>query len=128
MGELWNKLIVNNGVNAICALVEEESGPLIQNEKTAKIIYGLMSEAALASNAVGIDLTSEDAKKMFELYKGFQSVKPSMWVDKENRRPLELEQICGVVIRNCEKQGFDAPYTRTISTLLEFTYNRTLNN
>ena len=121
--ELWNKLIVNNGVNAICALVEEESGPLLENEKTSKIIYGLMSEAALASKAVkGVGLTQNDADKMYELYKEFQSVKPSMWVDKENNRDLELEQICGVVIKNCEKQGFDAPYTRTVSTLLEFTY------
>lgn len=123
--ELWNKLIINNGVNAICALVEEESGPLLQNEKTSKLIYGLMSEAALASNVVeGVKLTQEDADKMYELYKEFQSVKPSMWVDKENNRDLELEQICGVVIKNCEKQGFDAPYTRSISTILEFTYNR----
>lgn len=122
--ELWNKLIVNNGVNAICALLEEESGPLLKNEKTTKIIYGLMREAALASNAVGLKLTEDDAKKMYELYIQFQSVKPSMWVDKENNRDLELDQICGIVVKNCEKQGFDAPYTRTVSTLLEFLYNR----
>ena len=122
--ELWNKLIINNGVNAICALVQEESGPLIRDEKTSKIIYGLMSEAAKASNAVGVNLTQEDAKKMFELMTNFQSVKPSMWVDTEHNRDLELDDICGVVIRNCEKQGFDAPYTRTVSTILEFIYNR----
>ena len=122
--ELWNKLIINNGVNAICALVQEESGPLIRNEKTSKLIYGLMSEAATASNAVGVNLTQEDAKKMFELMTNFQSVKPSMWVDTENNRDLELDEICGVVIKNCEKQSLDAPYTRTISTLLEFVYNR----
>ena len=122
--ELWNKLIVNNGVNPICALLEEETGVLLNNEKTSKIIYGLMSEAALASKAIGVNLTQDDAKKMFELYKNFQSVKPSMWVDKENNRDLELEQICGVVIRNCEKQGFDAPYTRTVSSILEILYNK----
>jgi len=122
--ELWNKLIINNGVNAICALVQEESGPLIRDEKTSKLIYGLMSEAAIASNAVGVNLTQEDAHKMFELMTNFQSVKPSMWVDTENNRDLELDDICGVVIRNCEKQGVDAPYTRTISTILEFTYNK----
>jgi len=122
--ELWNKLIINNGVNAICALVQEESGPLIRDEKTSKLIYGLMSEAAKASNAVGVNLTQDDAKKMFELMTNFQSVKPSMWVDTQNNRDLELDEICGVVIRNCEKQGFDAPYTRTISTLLEFIYNK----
>lgn len=122
--ELWNKLIINNGVNAICALVQEESGPLIRNKKTAKLIYGLMSEAAKASNAVGVGLTQEDADKMFELMTDFQSVKPSMWVDTENNRDLELNDICGVVIKNCEKLGVDAPYTRAISTILEFTYNK----
>ena len=125
--ELWNKLIINNGVNAICALVEEESGPLLKNEKTSNLIHGLMSEAALASNAVGVNLTQEDANKMFELMKTFQSVKPSMWVDTQNNRDLELDEICGVVIKNCEIQGLDAPYTRTISTLLEFLYQRKRN-
>jgi 2-dehydropantoate 2-reductase len=122
--ELWNKLIINNGVNAICALIKEESGPLLLNEKTSKLIYGLMSEAAHASNAVGVNLKQEDADKMFELMKTFQSVKPSMWVDTENNRDLELDEICGVVIKNCEKLGADAPYTRTISTILEYTYNK----
>lgn len=122
--ELWTKLIVNNGVNAICALLEEESGPLLKNEKTTKLIYGLMSEAALASNAYGIDLSQDDAKRMYELYKDFQSVKPSMWQDKQNNRDLELNEICGAVIRGCEKQDLDAPYTRTISTVLEFLYEK----
>ncbi len=126
--ELWNKLIINNGVNAICALVQEESGPLLKNEKTSKLIYGLMSEAAYASNAVGVNLTQEDANKMFELMKTFQSVKPSMWVDTQNNRDLELDDICGVVIKNCEKLGVDAPYTRAISTILEFTYNKRRNS
>jgi 2-dehydropantoate 2-reductase len=126
--ELWNKLIINNGVNAICALIEEESGPLLANEKTAKLIYGLMSEAARASNAVGVNLSQDDANKMFELMKTFQSVKPSMWVDTQNNRDLELDEICGVVIKNCEKQGLDAPYTRTIAIILEYTYNRKRTN
>ncbi|MGM0519266.1 MAG: ketopantoate reductase family protein [Campylobacterota bacterium] len=122
--ELWNKLIINNGVNAICALLEEESGVLLENKKTSKLIHNLMKEAAVASNAVGVNLTQEDADKMYELMKSFQSVKPSMWVDKENNRDLELDDICGVVIKNCEKQGVDAAYTRTIATALEFSYNK----
>jgi 2-dehydropantoate 2-reductase len=125
--ELWNKLIINNGVNPICALLLEESGLLLRKEKTAKLIHGLMSEAAIASNAVGVNLTQEDANKMFELMTKFQSVKPSMWVDLENNRDLELDDICGVVIKNCEKQGIDAPYTRAISTILEFSYNKKRN-
>jgi len=122
--ELWNKLIINNGVNAICALLEERTRPLLTDEKTAKIIYGLMSETALAAKAVGVEISQEGVDKMFELIKGFENLKPSMYIDRENNRPLELEEICGVVVKNCEKQGLDAPYTRTISTVLEFQYER----
>ena len=120
--ELWNKLIVNNGVNAICALLEERTRPLLTDFKTSKIIYGLMSETALAAKAVGIEISKEGVDKMFDLIKGFENLKPSMYVDLENNRDLELDGICGVVVRNCEKQGLDAPYTRTISTILEFMY------
>lgn len=122
--ELWNKIIINNGVNAICALLQEYSGVLIRDEKVSKIIHGLMSEAALASNAIGVNLTQKDADKMFELMTNFESIKPSMWVDTEHNRDLELDEICGVVIRNCEKQGLDAPYTRSVSTILEVIYNK----
>jgi 2-dehydropantoate 2-reductase len=122
--ELWKKLIINNGVNAICALLQERSGTLIHHEKTSKLIYGLMSETAVASKAIGLNISQKEVDEMFELMKGFDSIKPSMWVDTQNNRDLELEDICGVVIKYCEAQNKDAPYTRSISTVLEFQYNK----
>ncbi|MCG3715756.1 ketopantoate reductase family protein, partial [Aliarcobacter butzleri] len=122
--ELWNKLIINNGLNAICALLGEKTGTLINDKKVSKLIYGLMSETALASKVAGVDITKENVDKMFELMTNFESIKPSMLIDLEKNRDLELEDICGVVIKNCEKQGLDAPYTRAVSTILEFSYNK----
>ncbi len=122
--ELWNKLIINNGVNAICALLGEKTGRLINDKKVSKLIYGLMSETALASKTAGVNIPKENVNKMFELMTNFESIKPSMLIDLEKNRDLELEDICGVVIKNCEKQGFDAPYTRAVSTILEFLYDK----
>ncbi|RXJ92342.1 ketopantoate reductase [Malaciobacter molluscorum] len=126
--ELWKKLIINNGVNAICALLEEKSGTLINDEKVSVLIYNLMKEAAIASHAVGVNISEDDANEMFELMKNFESIIPSMWMDKKNNRDLELDDICGVVIKNCEKQGIDASYTRTISTVLEYQYKKQKNS
>jgi len=64
---------------------------------------------------------------MYELITKFDSIKPSMLVDREFHRVLELEDICGVVIKNCEEQNLDAPYSRTISTLLEYVYKKEIN-
>ena len=120
--ELWKKLIINNGVNAICALLREKTGVIMHHEKLSKIVYGLMNETAMAASNKGIKISKEEVDEMFELITKFDSIKPSMLVDVENNREIELEEICNVVIKNCEAQNLDAPYTRTISTLLEYTY------
>lgn len=120
--ELWKKLIINNGVNAICALLKKETGVIMHHEKLSKIVYGLMNETAIAALNMGIKISKKEIDDMFNLITNFDSIKPSMLVDVENNREIELDEICNVVIKNCEAQGLDAPYTRTISTLLEYTY------
>ena len=120
--QLWKKLIINNGVNAICALLGVKTGVIMSHEKLSKIVYGLMSETAMAAKEDGVKISEDDVDEMFELIKKFDSIKPSMLVDVENNRKIELDEICNVVIKKCAKQGLDAAYTRTISTLLEFNY------
>lgn len=120
--ELWKKLVINNGVNALCALLEKKTGEVMHDTKLCKIVFGLMSETAVAAKAAQVHISDEDVQAMFELIKNFDSIKPSMLVDREQGRALELEEICGVVIKNCEVQGLDAPYTRSIATLLEALY------
>lgn len=120
--ELWKKLIINNGVNAICALLKEKTGEIMHHEKLSKIVYGLMSETAIAALNKGINISKNEIDDMFDLITNFDSIKPSMLVDVENNREIELDEICTVVIKNCEAQGLDAPYTRTISTILEYVY------
>ena len=118
--ELWKKLIINNGVNALCALLNVKTGVLFGNEGLSEIIYGLMQETAHAARSLHIKISHEDVDAMFTLIKQFDSIKPSMLVDLEQGRTLEIEEICGVVIRALHQIGVDAPYTKTIKALLEF--------
>jgi 2-dehydropantoate 2-reductase len=122
--ELWKKLIINNGVNALCALLKDETGTVMHNKKLSKLVYGLMNETAIAALNKDIVIHKTQVNEMYELIKNFESIKPSMLVDVEHNRTLELEEICNVVIKNSEEQGLDSPYTRTISTLLEYVYNK----
>jgi len=122
--ELWRKLIINNGLNPICALLEMETGEATPRDDLKPLIKGAMGEAVIAAKANGVELTADDLEEMLELISTFDSIKPSMLVDREKARPLEIEEICGVVIRGCEKLGLDAPYNRTISTLLSALINK----
>jgi len=118
--ELWKKLIINNGVNALCALLEVKTGILFEQTKLSSLVYGLMHETAAAARALHVKITEADVEAMFELMSHFDSIKPSMLVDLEQDRSIEIEEICGVVIRALHQIGMDAPYTKTIATLLEF--------
>ena len=124
--ELWRKLIINNGLNPLCALLELETGDATPRDDLKPLIRGAMEEAVLAAKANGVELTGADLEEMLELISTFDSIKPSMLVDREKGRPLEIEEICGVVIKGCEKLGKDAPYNRTISTLLRIAVESSL--
>lgn len=115
--ELWKKLIINNGVNALCALLKVRTGELFEDEGLSALVYSLMQETAEAARKKGIKIDKSDVDSMFALIKGFDSIKPSMLVDLEHGRALEIEEICGVVIRTLG----EAPYTKSISTLLSYT-------
>lgn len=118
--ELWKKLIINNGVNALCALLEVKTGNVVHHPKLSQIVLGLMNETAQAAKALHVNITQKDVDDMFRLIQNFDSIKPSMLVDVEQGREVELEAICGVVIRTLKGVNKDAPYTKTIAYLLEY--------
>lgn len=118
--ELWKKLIINNGVNAICALLEIKTGILMNDKKLSSLVYGLMKETVSAAKACNVNINEDELNQMYELIKNFDSIKPSMLVDREFNRELEIDEICTVVINYNEKQNIDSAYTKTISYLLEF--------
>jgi 2-dehydropantoate 2-reductase len=116
--ELWRKLIINNGVNPLSALTRLDTGALTRDPGLARIVYGLMAEAAAAAAADGVELTEGDCKEMFELIRHFDPIKTSMLVDFEHQRPIELEEICGAVLARSQQLKREAPYTFTIYQLL----------
>lgn len=124
--ELWKKLIINNGVNALCALLRVKTGIVMQHPKLFPLVLGLMHETANAARVLHVKISTQDVEEMFALIQGFDSIKPSMLIDLEHQRRLEIEEICGVVIRTLKAKGMDAPYTKSIASLLEYTLEEKL--
>ncbi|MFK8068522.1 MAG: ketopantoate reductase family protein [Gammaproteobacteria bacterium] len=118
--QLWKKLVINNGVNALAALLQKKTGAILKDKALADLVMKMMQETAIAAKCDDVILSSEDIQEMYDLICTFDSIKPSMLIDRERGRPLEINEICGAVIERSEKLGVDAPYTRSISTLLQF--------
>lgn len=116
--QLWRKLLINNGVNPLSALTWLDTQKLTHHPAYGKAVYRMMQDTALAAKADGVDLTPADVDEMFELISTFDAIKTSMLVDREKGRPLELDDICGAVLRRCEAQGQSAPTTELVHALL----------
>lgn len=91
-------------------------------EKLSSLVYGLMKETQSAARAVDVLIYHDELNQMYELIKNFDSIKPSMLVDREFKRELEIDKICNVVINYNKMQNIDSPYTKSISYLLDFIY------
>lgn len=98
--ELWRKLLINNGVNPLSALTELDTKSITHDPVYKQVVYKMMEETALAARNHGVDITEKDVEEMFKLISEFDAIKTSMLVDKEKGRPLELDGICGPVLRN----------------------------
>ncbi|MCH8531140.1 MAG: 2-dehydropantoate 2-reductase [Saccharospirillum sp.] len=116
--EIWRKLMINAGVNPLSALTHLDTRSLCRHPLYGPAVRGLMVEAAQAGKADGVTLTDEDVTEMFDIIFSFDAIKTSMLVDKEKGRPLELDGICGAVIRRCEALNLPAPMTRLVYGLL----------
>ena len=117
--ELWRKLLINNGVNPLSALTGLDTGRLTSHPALARTVNALMEEAAAAARQDGEVLDRADIDEMFHLICTFDPIKTSMLVDREQGRPLELEAICGAVVRRVEAAGGRAPLTSLLRALLE---------
>lgn len=117
--ELWRKLMINNGVNPLSALTRLDTQSLCHHPGYRPAIRALMQETAQAAAADNVRLGEDDVNEMLDLISNFNAIKTSMLVDLEKGRPLELEGICGAVIKRGEQLGIDTPVSRLVNALLQ---------
>ena len=116
--ELWKKLLINNGVNPLSALTEMDTRALTSHPVFGDIVYKLMQETADVAEACGVSLDQQDIDAMYQLICNFDAIQTSMLVDKLKGRTLEIDAICGAILRRAEAQGVDTPFTAFVNALV----------
>ena len=118
--ELWGKLIINNGVNALCALLQKDCETVFSDKSTAALVEQMMRETIAAARAEDVHLTESDLAHYLSIISSLGPVKPSMLNDREHGQPLELDAIPGAVISRAKQLGIAVPVTETVDSLLRF--------
>jgi 2-dehydropantoate 2-reductase len=119
----WSKLIFNSTVNSVAALTGLPHDPHFAErerlEQLGHLVYDLIEEGKRVAEAAGVEL-HEDPWEMNVLAtrRGSRHY-PSMLEDVEARRPTEVDQITGALVREAERLGVEVPLQTAMYRLVK---------
>ncbi len=118
-GVLWEKLIINVGINAITALTGTKNGQILDLENTKELSRSAVDEAIVVAKAQGIEVRADAVEHVFQIAKATAQNRSSMGQDVDNKRQTEIEAINGVVVHEGQRIGIDTPVNKTLAALVE---------
>ena len=116
---VWNKLLINIGINAITALAGIKNGQLLDLESTREISRTAVEEAMSVARAANVRINEDAVKHVLEVAQATAANRSSMGQDVDNQRQTEISTINGYIVKEAEKLGLDAPVNRTLTALVE---------
>lgn len=119
----WSKLIFNSTVNSVAALTGLPHDPhfaeLERVEQLGHLVYDLMDEGKRVAAAAGVKLHEDPWEmNMLATRRGSRHY-PSMLEDVEARRPTEVDQITGALVREAARLGVDVPLQAAMYRLVK---------
>lgn len=118
--DVWEKLLVNVGINALTAITRLRNGVLLEHPETREILRGAVEEARRVADRKGIRLSYKDAvKKVEDVCRASKANFSSMLQDILNQRETEVDFINGAIMREGEKMGIETPFNRMLTALVK---------
>jgi len=117
----WKKAVWNMPFNGMTVALDTSTDKLLNNPATRQLIYDQMMEVIGAANALGIEaITTEFADKMIEMTDAMVPYSPSMKLDYDFHRPMEIYYLYTRPIEEARKAGFEMPKLSMLEAELKF--------
>jgi len=116
---VWEKLLVNVGINALTALTGMKNGQLLDYPETVRLMKGLISEAVEVAKRRGIWIKGDPFEKVRTVAEATRDNRSSMGQDFDHKRRTEIDAINGAIVREAETLGISVPYNQMITDLIK---------
>lgn len=118
----WRKLVWNIPYNGSTVVLNTSTEALMANPVTESLMYDLMMEVIRAANACGIKHPIEEsfARRMLDMTRVMTPYSPSMKLDYDNHRPLEVEYIYSRPVEVARRHGFEMSRVSMLERQLRF--------
>jgi 2-dehydropantoate 2-reductase len=116
----WKKLVWNIPYNGMCVVLNTTTEKLMNHPSTYQLIRDLMLEVIGGANACGITISNEFVQEMLDSTRIMKPYAPSMKLDYDFKRPLEIGAIYSAPLAEASLAGFDMPKVRMLEQQLHF--------
>jgi 2-dehydropantoate 2-reductase len=119
----WEKLVWNIPFNGLSALLGFSVAQLLCREPTRLLVREIMLEVIAAANAQGLSegMAPSVADRMIHFSEGLGPYRPSMQIDREEGRRLELDAIFAKPLAAGEGKGVVMSRTAMLHAMLQST-------
>ena len=116
---VWQKLLVNVGINALTALADVPNGALTTDPELRTLARQLVTEAAAVMRAEGVPAPPRDPLEFIRaVAEATKDDRSSMLEDVTAGRRTEVDAINGSIVRLGERHGVDVTANRVVTTLI----------
>jgi 2-dehydropantoate 2-reductase len=116
---LWNKLLINIGINAITALTTIKNGQILDLEITRQLSRNAVEEAMKIAGQMNIKVREDAVDHVYAVAEATALNRSSMGQDVDNKRQTEIGTINGFIVRQAKRLGLKAPVNETLTALIQ---------
>jgi 2-dehydropantoate 2-reductase len=106
--------------NALTVLLDATTRRIVDDAGCRELSHAVMLEVVDGANACGVPVSRDFADAMIADTQRMVPYQPSMKLDFDAHRPMEVEAIFGEPVRRMERAGFAAPVIRAMYRMLGF--------
>lgn len=119
----WEKLVWNIPYNGLTVVLNTTTDNLMSHPGSRQLVWELMSEVVTAARHCGAATDIEFAHKMMHLTDKMKPYAPSMKVDYDAGRPMEIQSIYTNPIQTARKAGYEMNKAAMLEVQLRFLQN-----
>jgi 2-dehydropantoate 2-reductase len=115
---LWEKLVINVGINPLTALLRVPNGALLELPYAWEVAVAAATEAQAVARAAGLNLSGDPAERLRQVCTATAANRSSMLQDILAGRPTEIEALNAKVVSRGRALGLPTPVNDLLTRLM----------
>jgi len=121
---IWQKLLINIGINAVTALTAIPNGRVASQANARALAERAVAEALAVAERLGIQVGERVLERVLAVAEATGTNRSSMLQDLERKRATEIDAINGAIVRYGEDLGVPTPVNWTLTQLIKVIEHR----